>query len=650
MRVMRSKDGHPTMVLMALAVMSIAFLSIVVYASEDVSAGGGEIRDIYEPISPGGNSAVLVGVMGSGVFNMPETVVIDGEQYTVTSIGANAFRDSSITTVILSSTVVNVRSDSFDDCPTLSKINVASGGVLKSYNGVLFDSDYSTLIRCPEGKMGTYYIPSGVITVSDRAFFNCKGITKIEDSGGISSIGNYAFANSGLKSASMPLGILTIGDYAFYACHDMSKVFIPWSVLQIGEGVFSYCASLDSIEVQPSNINYTSIDGVLYTKSGGEIISVPGKYEGAFVIPDSVTVVHDGAFTGCHRLESITIGKSISYLNPYIFEGCDSLRYFEVDPENTVYQSMDGVILMNGGRELVLIPSAMGGTLDVPEGVVHIEESIFLYGSKLTGISLPSTYSDMVMNFFEFAYGLQSIDVDPGNPYFESNDGCLYDRGGTLLIVPPSKSGEVRIKDGTAYIDVSAFDNCVHIESILLPSSIRDMDAIMLLGCDSLQRIEVHSDNPELTSLDGVLFDKSMKRLIYYPGGRGGTYAVPEGVVVIRTMAFAFAPISSVYIPSSVVSIENMAFYGCSSLRYIEIAGNPELGSGSFNLGTYSGKPVECVVVCNENPEIMSSQSGITVKASEPDYGNRARYAPAIAIVCICLVEASLIISIYKRR
>lgn len=646
---MCGRDGCSAKTVAALAVMSMAFLSVIVCASEDISADGGGIEGVYEPI-PGGDTAVLVEVTGSGVFRMPETVVIDGNRYTVTSIGPNAFRGSSITTVILSSTVVNVRSDSFDDCPTLSRINVADGSVLRSYDGVLFDSDYSTLIRCPEGRVGTYCIPSGVTDISDRAFFNCKGIVKIDDRGGVCSIGDYAFANSGLRSASLPLGILTVGNYAFYACHNMSQAFIPWSVLLMGEGVFSYCTSLEKIEVQSSNPNYTSIDGVLYTKSGDEIIGVPGKYEGDFVIPDSVTMVHDGSFTGCHRLESITIGRSVSYLNPYIFEGCDSLKYFDVDPGNTVYESVNGVILADGGRGLVFIPNAMEGVLDVPEGVEHIEESVFLYGSKLTGICLPSTFSDMFMNIFEFAYGLESIEVNPGNPYFESDDGCLYDRSGILLVVPPSKAGEVRIRDGTTYIDTSAFDNCAYVESILLPSSVRDVDAIMFLGCESLLRIDVHPENPELTSFDGVLFDKSMKSLISYPGGRGGTYAIPDGVVTVRLMSFAFGSIGSVYIPSSVTSIEDMAFYGCSSLRYIEIAGNPELGNGAFNLGTYSGRPVECVVVCDENPEIMSSQSGITAKAPEPDYGNRARYAPVIAVICIGLVEASLIISFYRER
>lgn len=648
---MWSRCGHTAKVVSAtILLISLISLLAVTYISEDVSADRNSINDRYIQSPYAEDEAILADVTGSGVFRMPETVVLDGKQLLVTSIGPNVFNDSTVTTVIISDTVREIDSHAFDNCPTLKYINVTDNDKFGSYDGVLFDSAFSTLVRCPEGKSGSYHIPSGVTTIFDRAFFNCKGITEIRDSGGVITIGDHSFANSGLKSANLPLGILTIGDYAFYGCHDIRSIFIPWSVLSIGQGVFSYCTSVDYIYVQPSNPNYSSVDGVLCNKSGDMIINVPGNYEGSFVIPDSVNIVLEMSFSGCTKLETIEIGKSITYLDPYIFDGCDSLRYLKVDPENTVYRSENGVLLTDEGRELVFIPKAMEGTLTVPEGVTHIDETIFLGGSKLTEIKLPSTYSDIGWNFYEFAFDLKSIEVDPENPVFESIDGCLYYRTGILLAVPPSKTGELVIPSGTTGIENDALNSCIYIDSIVIPSTVDNLSVFIFFGCKSLQKIIISPDNPGYASVDGVLFDKDVKELISYPNGKVGGYRIPDGVVTVKMMAFSSCIIDRIYIPASVTSIEDMAFYGCSSLKYIEFAGNPELGYSSFDLGAYVGEDVRCIVVCPENPDIMSSQMGIIAVEPERDYGKRAEYAPIVAIVCICLVETTLIEAVYRKR
>ena len=51
---------------------------------------------------------------------------------------------------------------------------------------------------------------------------------------GVTSIGNYAFEGSGLKSVVIPASVTSIGDYAFYECNSMTSVSIPKSVTSIG--------------------------------------------------------------------------------------------------------------------------------------------------------------------------------------------------------------------------------------------------------------------------------------------------------------------------------------------------------------------------------------------------------------------------------
>lgn len=638
---------HFRQFVIAVAILSVAMAFAVSEISEVSDADNLSIKSEYNIMSESSHTAELSKVHGSGTFYIPESVFIDGNRYEVVSIGPFAFSESSVTRVYIPATVTDIASTSFDYCATLSQINVSEGGAFSSYDGVLFDSEYTAILRCPEGRTGNYLIPSGVSYVGDRAFFNCVGMRDIASPGGLVSIGNYSFTNSGVCTIPLQLGVISIGDCAFYGCFNLTNVWIPWSVMVIGDGAFSFCSSLTEITVQSNNQNYMSADGVLFNKQGTTLIAVPGGISGSYVVPSSTYILENGSFHGCAKLESVTIGKLISYFDYDLFRGCSSLKEVCVEEGNATFSSKNGVILLNESMELIYVPQNMGGVLTVPEGVSRIDDFAMINGSKLTGIVLPYSYSDYQGNIFEFAYSLESIEVDSSNSLFESFNGCLYDKAGTLLAVPVNKSGGLVIKDDTTEIAVDAMDMCTKITSVTIPESLHDLETYAFYGCESLVEIRVSADNPYYASVDGVLFDKNLEKLLMYPEGRKGSYAVPEGVKTIADASFASCMIESVRIPASVTSIEDSAFSGCFSLGYIYIGGNPTLGIDSFNLGRFVYGSLECVVDCPENPNIMAGQNGIIpIMPSE----NRESYAPIVAVAAICIVEASFIEAVYRKR
>lgn len=91
-----------------------------------------------------------------------------------------------------------------------------------------------------------------------------------------------------------------------------------------------------------------------------------------------------------------------------------------------------------------------------------------------------------------------------------------------------------------------------------------------LSNCNSLTAIYVSGGNQAYSSLDGVLYDKALMSLIYYPAGRNGPFTIPNGVNTIGANAFGGClGLTGITIPSSVTMIDAYAFRFCNNLKNI---------------------------------------------------------------------------------
>ena len=116
--------------------------------------------------------------------------------------------------------------------------------------------------------------------------------------------------------------VIGIGSGAFEKCSSLVSVSIPETVTSIGSGVFRGCSSLVLISVDPTNENYRSLGGVLYSKDKTVLICCPAaKIGNNFLLDPSVRMIDDYAFEKNHNItkilyenstadfECITVGK-----------------------------------------------------------------------------------------------------------------------------------------------------------------------------------------------------------------------------------------------------------------------------------------------------------------------------------------------------
>ena len=120
------------------------------------------------------------------------------------------------------------------------------------------------------------------------------------------------------------------------------------------------------------------------------------------------------------------------------------------------------------------------------------------------------------------------------------------------------------------------------ITSIVIPSTVTEMEEGAFALCSKLTNIIIVGDNNYFTFEDGVLFNKNKSSIVYCASGKTGSYVIPSTVTSIYEGAFAFSQLSNITIPSTVTSIGAYAF-AFSQLGSITIPNSVvEMGEGAF--------------------------------------------------------------------
>lgn len=294
------------------------------------------------------------------------------------------------------------------------------------------------------------------------------------------------------------------------------------------------------------------------TDAGCEITNIATGDKSRVYVPDGdiSTAVHRLLITGLAMDSRYTIA-------PFASNNCGCTMGEAIE-----YATKNSFMLIHSGT-LSQLCSGLTGSLDklTISGSMDGDDFKFLrtiLGAPQIGASEPIDFSVEDVDLFDVNI------VNGGGPY----DGERYTVDGQLttgLFADCAKLRHITLPATATVMARDAFARCEALESLDINTEIAEI--MPSEGCSALCAITVSKGNPHFSSVDGVLFDKEVTSILWFPLGKTGDYRLPATVTAIGENAFYGTKITSLEIPPSVTSIGRGAFAG-SSLAEITFPDN----------------------------------------------------------------------------
>lgn len=330
----------------------------------------------------------------SGSIAIPDTVWRGRRPYLVTAIGDKAFSfNNKITGVSLPGSLETIGQSAFAGCNWLNVMEM----------------------------------PGNVRAIGGWAFWRCDNLRGVSLPQSLRHIGDAAFDECHMmESADLPDSLETIGRHAFHRCKRMRQVRIPESVRHIGGYAFEECDSLTCFSVSPGNPNYTSLDGVLFSKALDTLIQYPiGRRDSVYVVPRQTMHIGGAAFYPCKALDSVSLPRWLRTVGHLAFSGT-GIRSLHL-PGSVV--SIGRMAFFNCDRlKEIVFPPLLG----------KIDDAVFHHCDSLESIYISRSVREIEdFSNYQMCLRLAEINVSPENTTFSSVDGVLFDKARETLIKYP---------------------------------------------------------------------------------------------------------------------------------------------------------------------------------------------------------------------
>ena len=597
---------HPRVLATLLLGVLFTLTAIPEASGITISSGGYHPNPIYlsHTISPTGN-AIITGRRDyldwdyqpsfTGNAVIPTTVYRgyyyynSSGYYSVEGIESGAFSGcTDITSVTIPNCVTYIGVGAFRGCTGLTHFIIdASNSQYSCVDGVLFNKNQTTLIAYPAGKQGEYTIPSSVTRIENEAFSGCVSLTNMTIPNTLTDIGRDAFNGcTNLKNfivdPSHPTyssidGVVfdkTQTTLLLYPCGKQGVYTVPNRVTSFREYAFSGCTLLMGFAVEADNPNFIVVDGVLFNKNQTTLVAWPEGKQQYYTIPNSVTRIENGAFSGCANLSSVVMPNGITSIGKHAFDGCAILteitlpRYDLTIGDDAFANCATLTIMINGVKfnadrtVLLWYPREKQGEYMIPQGVTSISNSAFSDCTGLTNVTIPGTVSIVDGGAFRGCTGLTSITIPASVTEFGGSAfaGCT---GITNVTIPGTVS----------FIGGGAFKGCSGLTSVTILEDVTGIGEEAFADCTTLAKITIPSS---VNFLGGSAFAQCAQLT---------SVVIPDGVVQVNEYAFAdCARLTSVTLGSNVATIGACAFWGCFNLANITLPHSvTQIGYGAFH-------------------------------------------------------------------
>lgn len=567
------------------------------------------------------------------------------------SIQSSAFAESGIRSVTIPSSVTTIANQAFDKCADLEEVIFVAGGTedLTIADGSKV-SGTSTTITSAKGafsnctSLKSITLPARLVSIGKNAFVNCTSLAevKFEEGSRLKEIDDLAFWGAGLEKIVLPASLEILGtgtssnelSAVFRECKNLTSVTLSANMTSFNRFRFFGAMSLSEILVDENNKTFESIDGVLFSEDGKELIYYPmAKSDAAYEVPNGVEKIGDYAFFHyrknatlydcANNLTKIVIPASVKEIGAYAFNYSENLQDIEF-AENTQLEIIGNYAFSNiAALNSVSIPASVQKIgNNAFQNDKNLQELSFAENGKLTEIGnnafqttgiksvvLPDTVMSLGTTVFASCTSLTSVELSEN--LTEISDSLFKDCKLLSSVSIPKKvmtigiyafSGcsaleSIVIPEGVTSIGNYAFQNCSNFKEVVIPKGMTAIGNYAFSGCSSLESISFANDF-ELTQIGSRAFASCTSLLeivlpegvaevsegLFYGAGSLQSVSIPNGVSAIGNNAFyGCASLEEITIPGSVLSIGNTAFQDCSNLSFVEIfSGLESFGSNVF--------------------------------------------------------------------
>jgi len=472
-----------------------------------------------------------------------------------------------------------------------------------------------------------------------------------------------------LQQVKLPKTLPGLGAGIFYQCAKLDKVTFPAAATYIGDNAFEnttggYFSELrrtlkgvdlpESVDSLGANamrgVGFRTIDLSRISKLGEGCLKETNITE-INLNPDVKTIAAS-AFSGCNRLESVTIPATIDRIGDGAFMDCENLSSItfagqveSIGKEAFARCKKLTKVSINAkeiGEKAFAYCDLTG--VEIADGAKKIGKLAFDRNRQLASVNVPNTLEEIGSHAFngwgEYGVGvydtpfITNLPVEDGVKYI-ANVAYIY-MGGSDLKFKASTVGvaDAFLKNHRCVIDDSENDwgHSSYFEGWTAPSTIIMPSTLRILGNKCFADAKITTiDLPEkLEKLgEGALDCSDLKGSITIPagvtyfGGAGGKITrvyynavnaekhgdfptsltraiIGEGVKVIPDGLFEnCSNLSRVQMPSTVETIGNYAFAGCTSLSHIDLpASLQQLGNYAFaqngltSMAVYMAEPI----------------------------------------------------------
>lgn len=464
-------------------------------------------EDAYQAIVPATINNTKVTGIGDSVFYRNYKISLIHLNPNIETIGKDAFRDCAYVKQINLFNVKSIGDDAFGGCINLETVKSLPNDTENCLPSTVTKLGRGSFAGC--FKLKSLNIKNTNISKLEDEVFKKTPLTTIEFPETLTEIGAYAFSETNIANITIPEKIEKIGEGAFYRVSGVRNIDISSSTITtIHEKTFSFINNYTGGITIPASV--TTIEEEAFANS---------KLQGV-TIGDNVSTIKDNAFSG-NYIKTVTIPQKVKNLSSTAFVNNSYLTKFVVNANNPYFYAEDGVLYgdmntlaaslytMPSGKNITSydIPAKVNG-VDVKKinkgafqknklltsvnmsnsSIEVIEDIAFDQCTKLQGIALPKTVSDISNTAFKNCTNLSSISVQSENTNYEAINNVLYCKKTKSLFLYPSNKTETTyiIPETVTEIEDNAFNNCSNIEMLIIPNSVTIIKDNAFNSCDSL--------------------------------------------------------------------------------------------------------------------------------------------------------------------